>query len=608
VASQATKQASPYDGLATQYGRARPSYPSDSIAFLQAEEGDLVVDVGAGTGIFTRLLAARLPEARVIGIEASQDMHREAERASEGIANVSFVRGTAESLPLDDNSVRLLTVATAIHWFDRPAFYKEAIRCLRPDGELLVYQNIRRWWQSAFLAEYETLHESAVQDYRRGRYPASHGGYDELDVARELRIRTDYDDVEVSEFVWSLKMSTDEFVDFSLSSSITQRAIREMGRGAYLEALRALHDRYAVEGLVEISYLTKVTSAKRAEEESRVSNHSVPVPRSIEGAHPPIRIIQISDPHLSAGRPFFQHNWEMLVDLLNEETADVIVCTGDMTIDGANVQSDLAFASHQFERISNKVLFVPGNHDIGNSIPDVRGGETVITEARRQAYRRFFGNDCWVRDIGPAWRLVGLNSMLFGSGIAGEEQQWDMLEEAIRSAAGRSVMVFQHKPLYHRTADETTPTQSAIYPEHRARLKKILSGAKRLVACSGHIHNYRTAQWGKIAQVWAPSTSFVMSIPGHKPVKGTRRVGYLRHTLDGTGASHEFVEPCQFINTDIGNWGRDPRGFHARYGTEPLRGLTLNASAPSEGIEPMSDDAGLEDIHSTGGVRSAARA
>ncbi|WIW50323.1 class I SAM-dependent methyltransferase (plasmid) [Bradyrhizobium sp. 62B] len=262
MASEATKQASPYDGLATQYGRARPSYPPDSVAFLQAAEGDLVVDVGAGTGIFTRLLAARLPWARVIGVEASQDMHREAERASEGVANVSFIRGTAESLPLNDNSVRLLTVATAIHWFDRPAFYKEAVRCLQPDGELLVYQNIRRWWQSAFLADYETLHERTVQDYRRGRYPAAHGGFDELNVARELRSRADFYDVKVSEFVWSLKMSADEFVGFSLSSSITQRAIREMGRGAYFEALHALFDRHAVEGLVEISYVTKVTLAK----------------------------------------------------------------------------------------------------------------------------------------------------------------------------------------------------------------------------------------------------------------------------------------------------------------------------------------------------------
>jgi SAM-dependent methyltransferase/Icc-related predicted phosphoesterase len=604
MTAQGTKRASPYDGLAARYGRVRPSYPSDSIALLQAGKDDLVVDVGAGTGIFTRLLAARLAEARVIGIEASQDMYREAQRVSAGIANVSFIQGRAEALPLDNNAVRLLTVATAIHWFDRPAFYKEVVRCLRRDGELLVYQNIRRWWQSAFLADYETLHEAAVEGYHRGRYPASHGGYDELDVARELSVRTDFSDIEVSEFTWSQQMSIDEFIDFSQSSSITQRAVMAMGREAYLEALRALLERHAAEGLVEISYLTRVTSAKPVVE-SKVVSLSDSLPRPVHVSHAPIRIIQISDPHLCAGRPFFQHNWEMLVDILNEEPADLIVCTGDMTIDGANVPSDLAFASRQFGRISNKVLFVPGNHDIGNSIPDVRGGETVITEARRQAYRRFFGNDCWVRDIGSSWRLIGLNSMLFGSGIAGEQQQWEMLEEAIRTAADRSVMIFQHKPLYHRTADETTPTQSAVYPEHRARLKKILSGAKKLVACSGHIHNYRTAQWGKIAQVWAPSTSFIMSIPGHKPVRGTRRVGYLRHTLDGTATHHEFVEPCQFINTDIGNWGRDPRGFHARYGTEPLRGLVLDAPAGHETVEPASNDAGLEESRSTGTARSA---
>jgi SAM-dependent methyltransferase len=604
MTAQATKHASPYDGLATRYDRARPSYPHDSLAFLQVEEGDLVADVGAGTGIFTRLLAARLPEARVMGIEVSQDMYRAAQRASTGIGNLAFVKGTAEALPLEDSSARLLTVATAIHWFDRPAFYKEARRCLRPDGELLVYQNIRRWWQSAFLADYETLHEAAVEGYHRGRYPAGHGGFDELDVAGELGPRADFGGVEVREFNWSQQMSIDEFIDFSQSSSITQRAITAMGSEAYLDALRALLMRHATNGLVEISYLTKVTSAKPIVE-GKVVNISDTAPRPIPVSHSPIRIIQISDPHLSAGRPFFQHNWEMLVDLLNGESADLIVCTGDMTIDGANVQSDLAYASHQFERISNKVLFVPGNHDIGNSIPDVRGGETLITEARRQAYRRFFGNDCWVRDIGSSWRLVGLNSMLFGSGIPGEQEQWEMLEEAIRTAGDRSVMVFQHKPLYHRKADETTSTQSAVYPEHRARLKQILSGAKKLVACSGHIHNYRTAQWGRIAQVWAPSTSFVMSIPGHKPVRGTRRVGYLRHTLDGTGAHHEFVEPCQFINTDIGNWGMDPRGFHARYHTEPLRGLTLDAPARREAVEPASNDAGLEDIRSTGTVRSA---
>jgi SAM-dependent methyltransferase len=255
--------ASPYDGLAARYDRARPSYPPESIAHLHAKAGDVVVDVGAGTGIFTRQLAAALAEARIVGIEASEDMHREAEQSSAKIPNLSFVHGRAEALPFGDHSVRILTVATAIHWFDRPAFYAEAVRCLRGDGELLVLQNIRRWWENAFLADYEALHEAAVENYQRGRYPARHGGYEEIDIERELRARPDIRDVRVSDVMWSHQMSSDEFVDFSLSSSITQRAISNMGEQAYLWALRQLLEQHAGEtGMVEIPYLTRATSAK----------------------------------------------------------------------------------------------------------------------------------------------------------------------------------------------------------------------------------------------------------------------------------------------------------------------------------------------------------
>jgi alkaline phosphatase D len=308
--------------------------------------------------------------------------------------------------------------------------------------------------------------------------------------------------------------------------------------------------------------------------------------------------------HLSRRRPFFQHNWEILVELMNAEAPDLIVCTGDMTFDGAEHKDELAFASRQFERISSKVLFVPGNHDIGNSLPDVRGGEIPITEERWHIYRQYFGNDCWFRDVGSSWRFLGLNSMLFGSGIAGEQYQWDMLEEAVRTAQDRSLMIFQHKPLYHRVPTEIMPTQSAIYPEHRARLRGVLARARQLVVCSGHIHHYRTTRWGKVAQIWAPATSFTIGIPGQKLLKGTRRVGYLSHTLDGESHRHEFVEPCQFINMDFGNWGRDSHGFHARYGTEPLRGLVLAERAQIDAFEKALET-DLAGSHSMESVRTA---
>ncbi|WP_162950292.1 metallophosphoesterase family protein [Rhizobium jaguaris] len=288
------------------------------------------------------------------------------------------------------------------------------------------------------------------------------------------------------------------------------------------------------------------------------------------------RIIQISDPHLGRRRPFFQHNWEVLVELLAAETYDLVVCTGDMSMEGAQFEAELAFAARQFKRIRGPIAFVPGNHDIGNSLPDVRGGETVITTARREAYLRHFGPDFWTRDIGSHWRLVGLNSMLPGSGLEGEAQQQVMVEEAAASAAGRRLMVFKHKPLYMGTPDETVLSQSALYPEHRNRLRDALSPASDALVCSGHIHDYKTATWQNLQQIWAPSTAFVIDRDGLQyPVHGIRRAGYLVHTLSGDGHVHAFVEPDRFLNIDVGNWMRAPESFHARYHTEPLRGLIL---------------------------------
>jgi 3',5'-cyclic AMP phosphodiesterase CpdA len=290
-----------------------------------------------------------------------------------------------------------------------------------------------------------------------------------------------------------------------------------------------------------------------------------------------IRIIQISDTHLSRRRPFFQHNWELLVELLAKERYDLLVCTGDMSVDGADLEEEVEFAARQFERVKGPALFVPGNHDIGNSNPDVRGGESVINAARHAAYVRHFGTDFWTRDMGTHWRLLGLNSMLFGSGLPAEIEQEKLIIDAVGTGSGRRFLVFQHKPLYLKSATEDKPVQRSLYPEHRRRLRELLAPAGRSIVCSGHIHDYKTARWGRLQQIWAPSTAFVIDRDGlHRPRLGIRRVGYLVHTLDGTEHSHEFVEPLQFINIDLGNWVRAPEGFHSRYAVEPLRGLTLS--------------------------------
>jgi len=290
-------------------------------------------------------------------------------------------------------------------------------------------------------------------------------------------------------------------------------------------------------------------------------------------------IAQISDVHLSARRPFFQHNWEVLLDHLAHVAPGLVVSTGDMTIDGSDHESELDYAADQFRRLGREVLFVPGNHDIGNSRPDVRGGESLITEERRTAYCRRFGPDFWIRDL-DRWRLVGLNSMLPGSGLAAETEQDALLRDAVATVGARKLIVFAHKPLYLIEPQETKATQGALYPAHRAHWQALLEPAGGVLMLSGHIHEVRTARWGRIRQNWAPSTAFVMDVAGrNKKRYGIQRPGYLMHGLDGRRHRYEFVEPEGFIITDLGNWFRNPAGFHARFAVDPLRGLALTNEA-----------------------------
>ncbi|KAM9363987.1 putative methyltransferase [Pholidichthys leucotaenia] len=91
----------------------------------------LAVDLGCGTGQFSRLLAPHFKE--VVGLDISECQLEEA-RTVPGFPNVTYRKGTAEELLFSDGSIDLLTAASAAHWFDQSKFLAEASRVLKPGG------------------------------------------------------------------------------------------------------------------------------------------------------------------------------------------------------------------------------------------------------------------------------------------------------------------------------------------------------------------------------------------------------------------------------------------------------------------------------------------
>jgi SAM-dependent methyltransferase len=124
------------------YQGARPGYPGEAVRAMVATmrlcEARLVVDVGAGTGLFTRELVPYC--ANIVAVEPSAGMRHEFEQQHLG---VEVLAGTGESLPFPDHSVDAITVAQAFHWFDPAVALAEMRRVLVLGGHLGLIWNER---------------------------------------------------------------------------------------------------------------------------------------------------------------------------------------------------------------------------------------------------------------------------------------------------------------------------------------------------------------------------------------------------------------------------------------------------------------------------------
>lgn len=149
AAQEATFRAySQQDG--TTYAAGRPGYSPELFKIIidhhKSTGGklDTVIDVGCGPGLATRDLARYF--ANTIGLDPSQGMIDAAHASTASSSSpMRFEVSAAESLGLDldpaiqENSVDMITAATAAHWFDMNRFWQSAARVLKPGGTVAIW-------------------------------------------------------------------------------------------------------------------------------------------------------------------------------------------------------------------------------------------------------------------------------------------------------------------------------------------------------------------------------------------------------------------------------------------------------------------------------------
>jgi SAM-dependent methyltransferase len=158
--------ASVYDSL-----RTTDEAPVRRIRELLPDRRVIGLDLGCGTGRYSRLLHGMLPDGSLLAAsDISAAMLAELQAGHDGRALVVPLRCTAEALPVRTGSLDLVTAFNSVHHFDLGRFLAEVARALRAGGRLFVYtrtpeQNARTIWGRLFpgFAEREQrLHSEAT--------------------------------------------------------------------------------------------------------------------------------------------------------------------------------------------------------------------------------------------------------------------------------------------------------------------------------------------------------------------------------------------------------------------------------------------------------------
>jgi ubiquinone/menaquinone biosynthesis C-methylase UbiE len=153
---------------ADNYTKYRPTYPEEFIEYLAENSGIsencIVADVGAGTGKLTKQLLEK--SATVYAVEPNKNMLKSCIAYCKDLKGLFPIDGSSEHTTLSENSVDLITVAQAFHWFNVDNTKTEFKRILKPHGKVVLVWNKRDVQKEGFSADYEKLMTQYGDDYK----------------------------------------------------------------------------------------------------------------------------------------------------------------------------------------------------------------------------------------------------------------------------------------------------------------------------------------------------------------------------------------------------------------------------------------------------------
>jgi ubiquinone/menaquinone biosynthesis C-methylase UbiE len=243
-----------FEAGADAYERGRADYPADAVRRLVEaagiRPGSHVIDLGAGTGKFTRLLVPT--QATLLAVEPVKAMRH---KFASVLPGVKALEGSAEAMPVEDGWADAVFVAQAFHWFNGEKTLAECHRVLKPGGVLGLVWNVRDesvdW--IAELTRIIDVHERSAPRYRSFEWEKA---FKQTALFGPLQQRS---------FAHAHKGTVEAVVDRVASTSFIA-ALPDDQRGSVLDQTRDLlltHPSTAGSSEIETKYLTEVYWCKK---------------------------------------------------------------------------------------------------------------------------------------------------------------------------------------------------------------------------------------------------------------------------------------------------------------------------------------------------------
>ncbi len=248
-----------FTGLASSYSSSRPNYSDSVISSIIGYTGKQVsdiafTDIGAGTGIWTRMVASKGVYSST-AVEPNDDM-RDAGILDSAGKQIQWLKGSAEHTGLPSSSSDWVSMASSFHWADFETATQEFYRVLKPEGVFTAVWNPRLIEANPLLVEIEAQIKVIKPSVRR--VSSGRSGMTES-LTQRLRESRLFEDVIYMEATHEIAMSTERYL--TAWRSVNDLRV-QLGPNSFEEFMQYVEEKVSSLECINATYLTRAWSAR----------------------------------------------------------------------------------------------------------------------------------------------------------------------------------------------------------------------------------------------------------------------------------------------------------------------------------------------------------